>query len=199
MDRIWRDARSIDELGGAMAGWLEGSLPERPGFADDKPSRPDEETRELVPVLVRLNRRGWVTTDSQPGREEYGDGQPFQQRAAVQGWIADNDPLLIRVVREARAAGLLVSAYGSTRTVGPQRGFPVGRAGGVMDKPFGGRPSFGHRRSTLPGIGRHARRQLRRHGVLLTVADPDWGRTDRLVSVLDRVCDGQTADQGVRN
>jgi hypothetical protein len=123
MDRIWRDARSIGELGGAMAGWLEGHVSSWPGCS----AGPDEETLPLVPVLARLNRRGFVTTDSQPGD----GGETWTQRAAVEGWIAVGDPLLPRIVRTARAAGLIVSAYGSGRSVGPRRGLAASPSGAV--------------------------------------------------------------------
>lgn len=204
MDRIWSDARSIGDLGGAMAGWLQGSVPERPGYELDRPSRPSPETEHLLPVLIRLNLRGWVTTESQPGVQDVtDDGTPYAQRAYVQGWIADDDPLLVRVVRGAREMGLLVSAYGSGKTVGPQKGFPVGREGDTVHKPLGGRPGFGEHRASLPGVGRRARRHLRRHGVLLTVVDPRWGRRSRIAFVLNRICNGQTlgqtTDQRVRN
>lgn len=192
MDRIWRDARSIGDLGGAMAGWLEGRIGSRPGYND---SRPDGETEHLIPVLARLNRRGFVTTDSQPGFEGVAfDGRPWTQRAAVQGYVAVGDPLLDRIVRAARAAGLIVTAYGAGRSVGPRRGLAATMWAGEVHTGFGGRPGRGWRRSALPGIGRRARRQLAREGVLLAVIDPVWGRDDVLWSVLDPAHN----DQGMR-
>lgn len=196
MDRIWRDARSIGELGGAMAGWLEGHIGSRPGYND---SRPDQETDHLVPVLARLNRRGFVTTDSQPGLEDVAfDGRPWVQRAAVQGYVAVGDPLLNRVIRAARAAGLIVTAHGAGRAVGSARGLVATRWGGEPQTGFGGRPGRGWRRSALPGIGRRARRELRRYGVALAVIDPVWGRDDVLWSVLDQAIGYSHNDQGMR-
>lgn len=190
MDRIWRDARSIGDLGGAMAGWLEGHIADRPGYAGGAPSRPDEETDALVPVLARLNRRGWVTTDSQPGESgEAFDGRPYVQRAAVQGWIRDDDPLLVRIVRAARAEGLYVSAHGHGRRIGSSRGFAATLWGGEVHAGFGGRPGAVWRHRELSGVGRLARRELVRHGVLLAVVDPAWGRDDVLWAMLDQVCD----------
>lgn len=196
MDRIWRDARSIGDLGGAMAGWLEGHIGSRPGYND---SRPDEETAHLVSALARMNRRGYVTTDSQPGLEDVAfDGRPWAQRAAVQGWIGVTDPLLVRIVRTARAAGLIVSAYGAGRCVGPRRGLVVTRWDGEPHTDFGGRPSGLRVAPELSGVGRRARRELARHGVALAVIDPVWGRDDVLWSVLDQAIGYPHNDQGMR-
>jgi hypothetical protein len=198
MDRIWRDVRSIGELGAAMAGWLEGRIDSRPGYVPR--CGPDEETAHLVPVLARLNRRGWVTTDSQPGLVGPAfDGRLWEQRAAVQGWAATDDPLLSRIVRTARSAGLIVTAYGPGRTVGPRHGLLATRWGGEPHTGFGGRPSRFQRRTELEGIGRPARRELAREGVALAVIDPVWGRDTVLWSALDRAIDYVHDDQGTRN
>lgn len=195
MDRLWRDARSIGDLGGAMAGWLEGRVPDRPGYCA---ARPDAETAHLVPVLARLNRRGWVTTDSQPGeRGTAYDGRPWTQRAAVQGYTAASDPLLPRVIRAARAAGFVVTAYGAGRRVGPLRGVTVTRWGGEAHSVFGGQPQGLWRAPELSGVGRPARRELVRHGVALAVVDPVWGRDCALWALLDNLCNS-TIDHGTR-
>ncbi|MER7487980.1 hypothetical protein ABTY20_19140 [Streptomyces sp. NPDC126497] len=194
MDRIWRDARRIDEVGAAMADWLEGRIDERPGYGA---ARPDEETTHLIPVLARLNRRGWITTDSQPGLDTVAfDGRRWEQRAAVQGWIAGGDPLLRRVIRTARAVGLIVSAHGPGRAVGPSRGLLATRWGGEPHTGFGGRPGRLQLDAELSGVGRQARRELARHGVLLAVIDPVWGRDTVLWSALDRAIDFVHDDQG---
>ncbi|QDN64493.1 DUF6919 domain-containing protein [Streptomyces sp. S1D4-14] len=193
MDRIWRDARSIGDLGGAMAGWLEGHIDSQPGCS----AGPDDETLPRVPVLARLNRRGFVTTDSQPGLDDVAfDGRPWTQRAAVQGYIAVGDPLLPRIIRAARAAGLIVTAHGAGRAVGPRRGVAATRWGSEPHTGFGGRSGRGWRRSALPGIGRRARRQMAREGVALAVIDPVWGRDDVLWSVLDQAI-GYTTEEAV--
>ncbi|WP_086559936.1 DUF6919 domain-containing protein [Streptomyces africanus] len=190
MDRIWRDARSIGDLGGAMAGWLEGRIASQPGC----PAGPDDETLPLVPVLARLNRRGWVTTCSQPGETGTAyDGRRWEQRAAVEGWISCRNPLLGTLIRQARATGLIVSAYGPGRAVGPSRGLVVTRWGDEPHTGFGGRPRRFQRRAELPGIGRQARQELARHGVALAVIDPVWGRDSVLWDALDQAI-GHRAD-----
>lgn len=191
MDRIWRDARSIGELGGAMAGWLEGRIATHPGCS----AGPDDETLPLVPVLARLNRRGYVTTVSQPGSLGMSaDGRPWEQRACVEGYIAAGDPLLLRIVRTARAAGLIVTAHGSGRAVGPRKGLTVSRWGSESCTGVGGRYGRLRRRSELPWIGHRARRQLAREGAVLAVVDPVWGRDDVLWSVLDEAMDYTRAE-----
>lgn len=197
MDRIWRDARSIGELGGAMAGWLEGRIDSRPGYAPH--CGPDAETAHLVPVLARMNRRGWVTTMSQPGLAGPAfDGRLWEQRAAVEGWTAAGDPLLPLVVRTARAAGLIATAYGAGRAVGPRRGLVATRWGGEPHTCFGGRPRRRQARAELSGVGRLARRELDREGVFLAVIDPVWGRDTTLWSALDQAAGFVHDDQGMR-
>lgn len=195
MDHIWRDARSIGDLGGAMAGWLEGRIAAHPGCS----AGPDDETLPLVPVLARLNRRGYVTTMSQPGYLGMAeDGRPWEQRACVEGWIATDDPLLLRTVRAARAAGLFVTVHGAGRSVGPRKGLTVSRWGGDPRLGVGGRYGRLRRRSEWRGAGRRARRQLAREGVAMAVVDPVWGRDDVLWSVLDRAIGYAHNDQGMR-
>lgn len=184
MDRIWRDARSIGDLGGAMAGWLEGRIGSWPGCS----AGPDDETLPLVAVLARLNRRGYVTTMSQPDHVGVADdGRPWTQRACVEGWISVNNPLLPRIIRAARAAGLFVTAYGAGKAVGPRKGLIVTWWGGDQHTDCGGRPTRYMRRGTLSGVGRRARQQVRREGVWLAVVDPVWGPMSTLWSVLETV------------
>lgn len=190
MDRIWRDARSIGDLGGATAGWLAGRISSHPNCS----AGPDDETLLLVPALVRLNRRGWVTTCSQPGDGGTAiDGRRWEQRAYVEGWISCTNPLLNRTIRAARAAGLIVTAHGVGRAVGPRRGLTVSRCGDESRTGAGGR----YRTTGLPGIGRLARRDLARYGVALAVIDPVWGRDTVLWPVLDRAI-GYRTDEPAR-
>ncbi|MFD6360181.1 DUF6919 domain-containing protein [Streptomyces roseolus] len=174
MGSVWRDARSIADLGECMASWLEGRIPARPGYLD---SRPDQETLHLVPNLVALNRGGLVTVDSQPGLTGRGyDGAHWRQKAYVEVFIDDRGPLLKRAVKAAESAGLAVIRCNRPPAV------PV---------PFtdrDGQPITGitvkYPRNQLArdweGVGRQAFRELRSHGVHLTFYDPIWGRDDRL-------------------
>jgi hypothetical protein len=100
VQKEWRDARTLNELGQLMARWLEGEIRWCPGYIGD---RIEKETRPLVQHLATYNRGGWLTVDSQPG----GHSGEFAQRAVVQGYapaaVAD------RITCTARKAGLLVS------------------------------------------------------------------------------------------
>jgi hypothetical protein len=105
----WRAARSISDLGHLTALWLEGEVASHPSCAMPNYG-PDEETAHLVPVLAAANRAGYLTDNSQPGLIERGrDGDLWEQRAAVTGWIDRNSQQLVRrITTAARDAGLLV-------------------------------------------------------------------------------------------
>lgn len=81
---LWRDARTLDDLGHLTAQWLEGHIAYVPGYGT---AAPDEETALLVPVLAEANRHGYVTDFSQPGLT-YPDGDA--QRAAIAGFCSED-------------------------------------------------------------------------------------------------------------
>ncbi|WP_158721404.1 DUF6919 domain-containing protein [Streptomyces sp. NRRL S-241] len=104
--RAWRSARTLADLGRRTADWLEGRLASQPGYMPR--CGPDEESAELVPSLVALNRAGFMTTCSQPGLAEYGyDGAWWTQHAAVEGYLTDR-ALLQQLLDAAEALGHLV-------------------------------------------------------------------------------------------
>ncbi|MBT2439800.1 hypothetical protein J7E93_06625 [Streptomyces sp. ISL-36] len=105
----WRAARSIADLAGLTARWLEGEVTSHPSCATPNYG-PDEEPAHLVPVLAAANRAGYLTDNSQPGLIELGsDGVLWEQRAAVTGWIDRNNQQMVRrITTAARDAGLLV-------------------------------------------------------------------------------------------
>lgn len=89
----WERARTLEDLGELTARWLDGTLKYMPGYADE----PDQETEPIRGVLAAANRRGLVTTDSQPGVPmDAGSGQ----RAAVEGYAKEE------VARRLGALGL---------------------------------------------------------------------------------------------
>lgn len=175
----WKTADTITDLGDLMAQWLQGRIPSWPGY--QKNCGPDDETRHLIPTLARLNRAGFVTTQSQPGLDDTAyDGRPWRQRAAVQGYIAASSPLLPRIIRAAQSAGLTVTAYGPGHTTGPSRGLICTEWAGRPHTGFGGKPPRRAMASEWPGIGRGAWKQLRKEAVAVAVIDPTWGRDSRL-------------------
>jgi hypothetical protein len=82
----WQQAGTLAELGELTARWLEGCETWQPGYDGG----PDEETRELVPVLAPLCRAGFVTNFSQPGGTwTHRRGRAWVQRAAVSGFCSE--------------------------------------------------------------------------------------------------------------
>src|ERR1700733_7453959 len=77
----WAEVRTLADLGGLTAQWLEGSLRgESPWYGGE----PDSETFEIGSTLAALNRIGFVTTNSQPAGGPAPDWS-WAQRAAVSG------------------------------------------------------------------------------------------------------------------
>jgi len=102
----WKSARTLADLGELTARWLEGTIPSVPGYIGE----PDE-TKELVPVLAKLNRAGFVTTCSQPAFDGTGyGGAHWQQCAAVEGFTTAALASRIIAGLDGRS-GLLVIAH----------------------------------------------------------------------------------------
>lgn len=177
MGNAWRDARSIGDLGQLMAQWLEGRIPSWPGYDGPFGQEEQDGARHLIPTLAAVNRGGFVTTDSQPAYQGRGyDGAYWRQRAYVTGIVDSRSPLMDRLQQAATSAGMTV-VRGTRRPSTP-----------VVFTERDGQPHTGIstklRRDQLArdwhGIGRSAMRELRVHGVHLTLMDPVWGRDDRL-------------------
>lgn len=169
--RNWNKARTVGDLGNLMADWLEGRISKRPGYYG---SSTDEETRALLPTLIACNRAGFVTEGSQPGQDGPAfDGRRWVQRAAVNGWVAD-EALYQRLVSGARRAGLVV-ANGRPMTITEWDGRP--------HTSCGGRLSGRDLRTIWGGISREAFRAVEQaHEV--AIIDPQWGPSDRLWRML---------------
>ncbi|MFI2292924.1 DUF6919 domain-containing protein [Streptomyces niveus] len=183
--RRWRAPQSVTELGHPMALWLEGEIRSWPGYAPNW--GPDEETTHLVPMLAALCRSGFVTTFSQPGLATTGvDGRWWQQRAAVEGYIADQ-ALYDQLLAAADAAGFIVVATnpGTLRqqasvTVTTRDGEPVTRAGHYLDHP--------NLRVEWPHISPAAYRDVARAASVAIIA-PEYGPIgERLWPALETVC-----------
>ncbi|MGW4050818.1 DUF6919 domain-containing protein [Streptomyces sp. NPDC004779] len=175
MGNVWRTARTIDDLGQHMAGWLEGRVPNWPGYLSDEFGA--EETngaRHLVPTLIAANRAGFVTTCSQPGET----GAGYRQRAYVDGVVHDRSPLLGRLLSLQHQGLTVVRGW-------PKRQIVLTEDGG---RPFTTIGGWRMRRNDIHhhwrGVGRQAIRELKEHGAKLTIIDTDWGRDDRLWSAL---------------
>lgn len=108
----WQSATTVVDLGQLTARWLEGQLGWHPWYETE---RPNEETTELIPALGRVNRAGFFTTDSQPGRRGRGfNGRLWEQRAFVGGFVADQK-LLKRLKAAAGSHGCQIDVRSSRR------------------------------------------------------------------------------------
>ncbi|THA53213.1 hypothetical protein [Streptomyces sp. A1136] len=125
--RRWRAATTFSELAELTACWLEGDIRTHPGV---KPNYgPDDEAQPLIPLMATANRAGFLTDSFQPGHDaaDY-NGNLWEQRAAVTGFVADPE-LLTRLAESAERAGLLllVQFPGDYQ----QRGLVVTRVNGM--------------------------------------------------------------------
>lgn len=172
LDRRWKTAATLADLGDLMALWLEGEIASWPGYAPGY--GPDEEIRELIPTLAAANRAGYVTIASQPGVDpEVGfDGLIWQQKAAVEGFVRDRN-LLRDLVDAAYEAGLDVEVADTLDT--GERGIIVTLRGGEPHTGFGGHIDGRDLRHTIwPGIGSSALDDVFR-SVRVTLAAPEYG------------------------
>jgi hypothetical protein len=183
--RRWRSAAGLHDLGSLVASWLTGDIASQPGYQPN--CGPDEETQHLIPVLVAVNRLGYVTDASQPGENAFGtNGRWWEQRAAVSG-LVDDPQLRDRLVAAAELAGLTVVQHGMT----PRRhaeGVPVTRCEGHVYTAFGSFLPIRDLRAVWPPhiIGRRAFGKVA-EAWQLTLIDPEWGRDDVLWEALAEV------------
>lgn len=178
--KLWWQASTLAELGQLMARWLEGNLTVWPGYAV---AGPDEETADLIPVLARANRAGFLTDQSQPGSDGPGfDGARWEQRAAVSGLVGDEELLYtLGRVAEAHRLTLLVR---DVESHGLLTGVTATRVDGVPYTTFGVRISRRQLRHIWRGVSRPALAEIC-DAWQVTLVDPEWGSGDRLWRALD--------------
>ncbi|REF00331.1 DUF6919 domain-containing protein [Thermomonospora umbrina] len=185
--KLWASAQSLTDLAELTARWLAGELEQTPGYLGP----PNLETAEIAPTLIRINRAGFLTTASQPGADEVNARGHWRQRAAVE-IVASPGEHADLLLTEARRAGLQVVVFeGAPRRV-TQTEVPVTTRDG------GGVTSFGvglSRRDVatylVDGCSKAATRDVVT-GWQITIIDPEWGPTDTLWRVLDKVADQVT-------
>jgi hypothetical protein len=178
--RLWRQAASLDQLGELMARWLEGDLTTWPSYGVESSN---EEPADLITVLARVNRAGFVTNASQPARDEVGtSGRRWRQRAAVSGLVGDEE-LLHALARVAEAHRLTILV----RTIdeASQRpGITVTQVDGEAYTAFGGRLTRSDLRHVGLGTSWKALAEIEA-AWQVTLIDPMYGRDDRLWVALD--------------
>jgi Domain of unknown function (DUF6919) len=194
----WKSARTLADLGELTARWLEGTIPAVPGYIGE----PDPETEELVPVLAKLNRAGFVTTCSQPAFDGTGyDGAHWQQCAAIEGFT-DSPELVMRIRRGIRAwpYGLKVIAHDPATL--PRWRFRWDRETAATWRDgeeytwFGAQICRRYIRGPLFGGGLCSRQGLDAFcsAWQVTVIDPEPGRPDVLWRTLEWAAAGSPAD-----
>lgn len=170
------------EFGELTAQWLEGTITYQPNYGGPRGCVPDPETAELAPFLAAANRAGFVTRSSQPGFDGLGfDGAHWQQRAAVDGYVADRDALN-RLVNCGRDAGLFVQVGHSSRRTRWNCRVPISRREDKATCWFGvalGRRGIASEHDESPNMAAALQRAAQ-----VTVIDHEWGPTDRMVKFL---------------
>jgi hypothetical protein len=183
-EQLWKDAKSLRECAELTARWLEGTIAYYPGYGGPA----DDETMPLVPILVRLNRAGILTTFSQPGWGDISSGSA--QRASFDGYTSETIAKQIAAIALCRP--VIVFAYPPECEGGYY--IPVS-TGEFHPSCWSGRPcrveesgfeeGFSFSPSALADF---------RSAWELAVIDPKWGREDYLWSVLEEWLDGSDAD-----
>ncbi len=169
----WPAARSLRDLADATVDFLEGKLQETPSHMGP----PDSESASLIPMLVRMNRSGFMTTSSQPGLIAVPEGSA--QRAYVEGFC--NEETAYKIQTALLYEELVVITFApdcesdSSIAVTIDDGQPF---------TFLGRWSveeFNFYRNGNPRLDMALDAAL-----CLQVFDPVWGRNDRLWDTLCR-------------
>ena len=86
--KLWQEAMTFADLCNLTAQFISGDISFIPSYGG---SGVDEETDPIVPQLVKLNKHGFMTVDSQPG---YLD-EDWGQRACVDGFALKETALKI--------------------------------------------------------------------------------------------------------
>ncbi len=98
----WRSARTLADLAKLTVAWLNGEIQETPSHL----APPMPETVPLIPVLIAVNRAGFITTQSQPG--EALDDLGSAQRANVSGFASTDT--FARLMAAVADADLIITA-----------------------------------------------------------------------------------------
>lgn len=181
--RRWRAAKNVADLGQLMALWLEGDIASWPGYQPN--CGPDEETKDLLLSLATVNRLGYLTICSQPGESGTGaDGLWWEQRAAVEGFVADR-ALYYRLLDAAEKAGLLVTVRDPAVTNTHDGPVTITTRDGEPHTSLGGPLSYRDMRTMWPVISEAAFLDLA-DAVQVSITAPEYGSAgNRLWVVLD--------------
>ena len=161
--QAWGSAESLRDLGERNNRWLDGEVTKTPGHHGP----PDPESERIRDDLRELNQRGFVTTGSEPGWEEYG------QHANVLG---NTDHATAQKVRDASERGGL-QFWGRDVSELPRRSREV-------EGEYHAPTKSGHDMSwSVFGLGEGAHRDID-NSVYVHVRDPEMGRERHLWDTL---------------
>jgi hypothetical protein len=196
--QVWASARTLADLGELTARWIEGTFASEPGYCG--PS--DIEDPVMVPVLARLTRAGFMTIASQAASDGTGyDGARWQQRAAVEGFIAGT-AAAYAVASAAWDAGLAVVMHCPDTL--PRGRYGYGESVVVTTREgrdctwFGVHLPRRHIRDSGIGYGICHRDAVKAlcGAWQVTVIDPEWGRPGVLWQTLDEAVTGKPSARG---
>jgi uncharacterized protein DUF6919 len=197
----WFRASSLRSLGLLTADWIEGKNLYLPAYCA---TCPDPETRPLIPTLAAANRAGLVTNCSQPGRGPAPgyNGRLWRQLAAVSGFCDERTAASLNEAFAGHAAqdGLYVYIWGPDRKPRRKRGeyeIPATVHADAHDPAdewlstvFGPPLSRREVRSIYRGDLSRAAVKTLQGAWQVTIADTEYGRNDRLWSLLDKWAPG---------
>lgn len=173
----WAQAATLQDLADLTALWLEGRLNYHPSYGRS----PDPETVPIVPVLARLNRAGFLTSDSQPGSVTHGrHGAVWKQRAAVAGFAGPQ--LAGLITRAAVKAGMLTRVM-TAALYDPRDRIPATTWNNQPRTWFGARRDADDVALELDGCSAGAIHAVTAT-MQVTIVDPEWGRDDALWPLL---------------
>jgi hypothetical protein len=175
----WAQASTLQDLADLTALWLEGRLNHHPNYG----RRPDPETTLITPILSRLNRAGFLTSNSQPGDIRHGRyNAEWRQRAWVDGFT---DPRSAGVLaRAATKAGLIAHVTAPGPEV-PAK-IPVTTWNKQAKTRVGGRRGVEDVALEFEGSS-PAAVQAVCAATQFAIVDPEWGRDDVLWPLLAQV------------
>lgn len=168
--RLWRAARSFDELCELGARFVAGDLASFPGWGH---ACLDLESEDLAPLLAALNRSGLLTLCSQPGLRE--PVRALEQRAFVSGFASD------RAVRAVSAYAFAAGIRACVQRPGePPRGEVALTSVAGVPRVVTGHDPFPAELACFEDLIRPELLAELAHRPFLTLWDERWGRNDAL-------------------
>jgi hypothetical protein len=176
----WLAARTFEDLCRLGAAFVEGRNTYFPGWGWPVL---DEESDEIAAPLAALQRAGFLTLASQPGRAPRAghDGAPEAQRAFVCGCACDAAARALE--RGAAEPGLAIAIFRRGETGGAR--IPVSRRGGIAHA-FAGYSAFEEELECFEGSLSPAAMRALEGSSYVSAIDLVWGRSSTLWSELLR-------------